>query len=81
MDTLAVRLTVPPVGSVEDFPDLTSQGHLLAGAPCRAHQEKRLQEGTRQETRRSQAGRREHRAGSTKHEQPQGGLPQHRSIL
>ena len=33
MDTLAVRLTVPPVGSVEDF-------HLQAGAPCRAHQKK-----------------------------------------
>jgi hypothetical protein len=31
MDTLAVRLTLPPVGWVEDF-------HLQAGAPCRAHQ-------------------------------------------
>src|ERR1051325_2709343 len=34
MDTLAVRLTVPPVGSVGDF-------HSLVSAPCRAHQEKR----------------------------------------
>ena len=33
MDTLAVRLTVPPVGSVEDF-------HLQVGAPCRAHHKK-----------------------------------------
>lgn len=33
MDTLAVRLTVPPVGPVEDF-------HLQVGAPCRAHQRK-----------------------------------------
>ena len=32
-NTLAVRLTVPPVGSVEDF-------HLQVGAPCRAHQKK-----------------------------------------
>src|SRR5271157_6547743 len=31
-DTLAVRLTVPPVGPVED-------SHLRVGAPCRAHQE------------------------------------------
>src|SRR5204863_7106405 len=30
MDTLAVRLTVPPVGSVGDF-------HSLVSAPCRAH--------------------------------------------
>ena len=30
MDTLAVQLTVPPVGPVEDF-------HLPVGAPCRAH--------------------------------------------
>ena len=30
MDTLAVRLTIPPVGLVEDF-------HLLVRAPCRAH--------------------------------------------
>ena len=30
MDTLAVRLTVPPVGSVEDL-------HLQVNAPCRAH--------------------------------------------
>ena len=34
MDTLAVRLTVPPVGPVEDL-------HLQVGAPCRAHQIKR----------------------------------------
>ena len=33
MDTLAVRLTVPPVGPVEDF-------HLHVGAPCRAHHKK-----------------------------------------
>ena len=33
MDTLAVKLTVPPVGSVEDF-------HLPVGAPCRAHHKK-----------------------------------------
>ncbi len=33
MDTLAVRLTVPPVGPVEDF-------HLQVSAPCRAHNEK-----------------------------------------
>jgi hypothetical protein len=33
MDTLAVRLTVPPVGPVEDF-------HLQVNAPCRAHQKK-----------------------------------------
>src|SRR5512135_521770 len=33
MDTLAVRLTVPPVGSVEDF-------HLQVNAPCRAHKKK-----------------------------------------
>ncbi len=31
MDTLAVRLTVPPAGPVEDF-------HLQVSAPCRAHQ-------------------------------------------
>jgi hypothetical protein len=30
MDTLAVRLTIPPVGFVENF-------HLQMGAPCRAH--------------------------------------------
>jgi len=30
VDTLAVRLTVPPVGHVEDL-------HLQVGAPCRAH--------------------------------------------
>ena len=34
MDTLAVRLTVPLAGSVEDF-------HLRVSAPCRAHQKKR----------------------------------------
>ena len=33
-DTLAVQLTVPPVGPVEDF-------HLRVGAPCRAHKRKR----------------------------------------
>jgi hypothetical protein len=31
MDTLAVRLTIPPAGFVEDF-------HLLVIAPCRTHQ-------------------------------------------
>ena len=30
MDTLAVRLTIPPVGFVGDF-------HSLVSAPCRAH--------------------------------------------
>src|SRR5437870_13810894 len=35
MDTLAVRLTVPPVGSVGDF-------HSLVTAPSRAHDRKRL---------------------------------------
>ena len=34
VDTLAVKLTVPPVGSVKDF-------HLQVGAPCRAHMPKR----------------------------------------
>src|ERR1700704_3520420 len=33
MDTLAVRLTIPPVGLVEDF-------HLQVSAPCRAHRQK-----------------------------------------
>src|SRR3989454_4616458 len=33
MDTLAVRLTIPPVGFVGDF-------HSLVRAPCRAHQTK-----------------------------------------
>ncbi len=33
MDTLAVRLTVPPAGPVEDF-------HLQVSAPCRAHVKK-----------------------------------------
>jgi hypothetical protein len=32
-DTLAVRLTVPAAGSVENF-------HLKAGVPCRAHHKK-----------------------------------------
>ena len=32
-DTLAVQLTLPLVGRVEDF-------HLQVSAPCRAHQEK-----------------------------------------
>ena len=38
MDTLAVRLTVPPVGSVEDF-------HQQVNAPCRAHKRKGRPEG------------------------------------
>jgi hypothetical protein len=33
MDTLAVRLTIPPAGFVEDF-------HLQMNAPCRAHNTK-----------------------------------------
>jgi len=33
-DTLAVRLTVPAAGSVENF-------HLQAGVPCRAHKQKK----------------------------------------
>ena len=33
-DTLAVQLTVPAVGPVEDF-------HLQVGVPCRAHKAKR----------------------------------------
>ncbi len=33
MDTLAVQLTIPPVGFVGDF-------HSLVRAPCRAHKEK-----------------------------------------
>src|SRR5712691_1105009 len=33
MDTLAVRLTIPPVGFVGDF-------HSLVSAPCRAHNSK-----------------------------------------
>jgi len=33
MDTLAVRLTIPPAGFVEDF-------HLRVSAPCRAHKQK-----------------------------------------
>jgi len=34
VDTLAVRLTVPPVGPVEDL-------HLQVNAPCRAHDNKK----------------------------------------
>ena len=34
-DTLAVQLTVPAAGSVENF-------HLQAGVPCRAHNKKAL---------------------------------------
>ena len=34
VDTLAVRLTIPPVGLVRDFP-------LQVSAPCRAHQERK----------------------------------------
>src|SRR5690606_16688354 len=34
MDTLAVRLTLPLVGHVENF-------HLQVSAPCRAHKRKR----------------------------------------
>jgi hypothetical protein len=33
VDTLAVQLTLPLAGCVEDF-------HLLVGAPCRAHHKK-----------------------------------------
>jgi len=33
MDTLAVRLTVPPIRPVRDF-------HPLVNAPCRAHNRK-----------------------------------------
>ncbi len=36
-DTLAVRLTLPLAGRVEDF-------HLQVSAPCRAHNEKSLRE-------------------------------------
>ena len=35
LDTLAVRLTIPPAGFVEDF-------HLQVKAPCRAHKSKSL---------------------------------------
>src|ERR1019366_6456855 len=38
-DTLAVRLTLPLAGCVEDF-------HLPVSAPCRAHQKKRSAQGT-----------------------------------
>jgi hypothetical protein len=34
MDTVAVRLTLPLAGCVEDF-------HLQVSAPCRAHKQKR----------------------------------------
>src|SRR5882724_8993829 len=34
MDTLAVRLTIPPVGFVGDF-------HSLVSAPCRAHENRK----------------------------------------
>src|SRR5688572_6053581 len=34
MDTLAVQLTIPPVGFVADF-------HSLVSAPCRAHQNRK----------------------------------------
>jgi hypothetical protein len=34
MDTLAVRLTVPPAGPVKDL-------HLQVGPPCRAHHKKK----------------------------------------
>jgi hypothetical protein len=43
MDTLAVQLTIPPVGFVGDF-------HSQVSAPCRAHQMKgRVPEETRPE--------------------------------
>jgi hypothetical protein len=35
MGTLAVRLTLPPVGRVEDL-------HLQVSAPCRAHEKEGL---------------------------------------
>jgi len=38
MDTLAVRLTIPPAGVVRDF-------HPQVNAPCRAHKHKERQEG------------------------------------
>src|SRR6266478_5228226 len=38
MDTLAVRLTIPPVGFVGDF-------HSLVRAPCRAHNENKATRG------------------------------------
>jgi hypothetical protein len=40
MDTLAVRLTIPPVGFVGDF-------HSQVRAPCRAHEKKRPLENER----------------------------------
>ena len=40
VDTLAVRLTIPPVGLVGDF-------HSQVGAPCRAHQKKAARMGGR----------------------------------
>ncbi len=36
MDTLAVRLTIPPAGVVEDF-------HLQVNAPCWAHKRRKAQ--------------------------------------
>jgi hypothetical protein len=39
MDTLAVRLTIPPAGFVRDF-------HPQMSAPCRAHKEKVEESGT-----------------------------------
>jgi hypothetical protein len=40
--TLAVRLTLPPVGCVEDLTSTNSvESHLQVGAPCRAHNRKR----------------------------------------
>jgi hypothetical protein len=43
MDTLAVRLTIPPVGLVEDF-------HLQVRAPCRAQSGRREPRGSRPPT-------------------------------
>jgi hypothetical protein len=37
MDTLAVRLTIPPAGVVGDFPFCFPLEHSLVSAPCRAH--------------------------------------------
>ena len=40
-DTLAVRLTLPPVGCVKNFPALgLRRSHLQAVAPCRAQDKK-----------------------------------------
>src|SRR6267378_556935 len=41
MDTLAVQLTIPPVGFVGDF-------HSQVSAPCRAHNKKRAGKNSRQ---------------------------------